>query len=346
MEAEKRLYPFLFEAIEDAEEHARVQLADLGYQDSVIRNGWLSADTLSDVMETYMERVVGDDVFDYYGRQFPVCVRTIVSDSRTPLLVCPDDKTAEQRFDFLGKAKLWYVVSVEPDAKVCAGFEREVSSSEFYEACLDGSVGRLLHWIKPSPGDHFLISPGTVHCLSGHVTVCEISESSPLDFRLYGWGEPDPDAGSSLNIETAFDFIDYGAYAAPSPSQDEAGSAVRPSGTGGSGEPAARQGTDGGEVIADVPQFVVTRRRLDAPLLVNGGSAESYAAYSCISGEAAILAGEDTSDPDTRRCVVRPGETALVPADVTRFQVLPLKPDTVLLETTTPPRPQPDSYLS
>lgn len=346
MEAEKRLYPFLFETIEDAGEHAKVQLADLGYQDSVIRNGGLSADTLSDVMETYMERVVGDDVFDYYGRQFPVCVRTIAPEGRTPLLVCPDDKTAEQRFDFLGKAKLWYVVSAGPDARVCVGFEREVSSAEFYEACIDGSVERLLHWVQPSAGDSFLISPGTVHCLSGNVTVCEIAESSPLDFRLYGWGEPDPDEGSSLNIETAFDFIDYGAYAAASPLHGDAAGLESASSGAADGPSQGNAAADGADVIADVPQFVVTRRRLDAPLLVGGGPAESYAAYSCISGEAAILVEEDASGNGSTRCVIRPGETALVPADVSRFHVLPLKPGAVLLETSTPPRPQPDSYLS
>lgn len=348
MEEEKRLYPFLFEPIGDAQENAVVQLADLGYHDSVIRNGRLAADTIGDVMETYMERVVGDDVLEYYGRQFPICVRTIVSDGHTPLLVCPDDETAEQRFDFLGKAKLWYVVSAEPGAMLYMGFGRDVEAAEFYESCLNGSVEGLLHGVKPERGDCFLIKPGTVHCLAGRMQVCEIAESSPLDFRLYGWGVPDPDGESGLNLEAAFDFIDYRGYDATGREAAEDPGPAR--------------------VLADTPQFVVTERRLAEPIRVSAGSSDSFATYSCVSGEAYVYVEGDVL-PDTHEkaagvtppaaeshdnagtlsdagCTVRQGETVLIPADVRRFHVIPRQEGTVLLEATVPPRPQADGYTA
>ena len=38
------------------------EIADMGFEDSVLSNGWLAGNTISEIMETYLERVVGEDV--------------------------------------------------------------------------------------------------------------------------------------------------------------------------------------------------------------------------------------------------------------------------------------------
>ena len=40
------------------------ELADMGLQDSVVAEGWLAGNTISEVMETYLERVVGEKVYN------------------------------------------------------------------------------------------------------------------------------------------------------------------------------------------------------------------------------------------------------------------------------------------
>ena len=47
------------------------KLADLGFVDSMACEGWLKGNTLSDIMQTYLERVVGETAFEWYGTQFP-----------------------------------------------------------------------------------------------------------------------------------------------------------------------------------------------------------------------------------------------------------------------------------
>ena len=82
-------------------------VADLGYEESKIGSGYLAGDTLDDVMETYFERVVGDDNYNFYGRQFPLSVACLdVKTGCSPLTVCPDDELAASRYDALGKKKL------------------------------------------------------------------------------------------------------------------------------------------------------------------------------------------------------------------------------------------------
>ena len=51
------------------------KLADLGFIDSMASEGWLKGNNLSDIMQTYLERVVGETSFNWYGTQFPVLVK-------------------------------------------------------------------------------------------------------------------------------------------------------------------------------------------------------------------------------------------------------------------------------
>ena len=283
MEEEKKLYPMRFVPIEQGS-HS-LQLADLGWADSEIRNGYLAADSISDVMDTYMDRVVGDDVFAWYGRQFPLLVSTLRGD--VPLSVCPPDELASQRWDLLGKSKLWYVVSAAPDARIGIGFARDVSATELYEACVGGTARTLLNVFRPEVGYAYLIPPGTVHCSSGKTTILEIAESSPLDFLLEDDGEQE------LTLAEALDFISYGPHRFPE----------------------AFPAKDGITPLAREEQFSVSEIKLRDPLQINSGG--TFSLYSCVCGSARIQYpdhGETFSE----------GETILVPSELEKFVLLPL----------------------
>ena len=183
------------------------RLADLGFIDSMVAEGWLGGNTISDLVETYLERIVGEASFDWYGTQFPVMVKYLDVKGCTSLHVNPDDETAEQRYDAFGKTALWYVESCGENARIFLGFKRDVTAQEFYSACQDGSVTALLHSVKPSPGDSYLITPGLVHAAQD-VKLLEIAESSELSFRLWDWGSLERE----INLEEAIDLIDYRSW--------------------------------------------------------------------------------------------------------------------------------------
>lgn len=313
MQEEKKLYPFPFSEIQD-----------LGYIDSPVEGGWLAGNTISEIMEMYMDRIVGEHVFAYYGRQFPVLVRALDGAERTPLLVCPDDETAEQRFDFLGKAKFWYVRDAKPGAKLYLGFREGVSAEAFYNACKEGSVEAMLNAVEPHPGDCFFIPPGLVHAALEGVSLVEIAESSPLDFRLFDWGRPfDGDAfDAELTLEAAFDFIDFRGF------------------TPGAA-PAAPQPV---EALAGCDAFTVSRIRLSDPLRVPGEQLDSFRIYTCLQGGASVQA--TLEGPSPQRFPLRPGGSLLVPAELGDFLLVPEAPDTVLLETTVERRTLRDTFLN
>jgi len=312
MEQEKKLYPFRF--VPQTEGPALVQLADLGYIDSEISNGWLAADSISDVMETYLDRVVGDDVFAWYGRQFPLQVRTLRFDGPQPLMVSPDDVTAGQRYDFLGKSRLWYVVSVAPGSTISIGFNRGVSAAELYDACLGGGADKLLNSFEPQVGEAYLIPAGTVFSADGSMTVLEISQCSPMDFRLTGAAD---EAAPDLTLEAAIDFIDLKAF------------------KGSEMAPAAPR-----RELASTEQFKVTEIRLREPLQISGG--DSFSLYSCVSGGADIQYRDETGA--TCSVPLKAGETVLVPAELETFYLVPKDERTLLLESLAPKREDKDEF--
>ena len=83
------------------------EIADMGFEDSVVSEGWLAGNTISEIMETYLERVVGEDVYNYFGRQFPLLVKFLDINGKLSVQVHPDDEIASERYDSLGKSELW-----------------------------------------------------------------------------------------------------------------------------------------------------------------------------------------------------------------------------------------------
>lgn len=321
MEEEKKLYPFRFCVLQDdytwgSEEF---RLADLGYRDTLVRDGWLAGNAISEVMDMYLDRVVGENVFGFYGRQFPVCIRTINVNGRMPLRVHPDDELAAERYDFLGKEKLWYVMSADADASLLLGFSKDTDASEVYSACLDNSVDSIMNRVPVRAGDSVLIPSGTPHAASGKMTIVEIAESSPLDFCMCGWGVQvsDEEFDTSLNLVDALDFITYSRFEG--------------------------RVTNGGKTLADDAPFHVDSLSLGSGLRVRGGEPEEFNIYTCVAGEAAVkveMFGQDAA------YALKLGETILVPAECSDFVLAPMKEGTVLLETTVHVRPEVDTYIN
>ena len=297
-----------------AESH---EIADLGYRDSQILDGWLAGNSLSEVMDMYLDRITGEKVFEYYGRQFPLGVKIIDAEGRIPLMVHPDDTVAAQRYDFLGKAKMWYVLDARPGARIWMGFRKDTDARELYAGCQDGKVEGLLNVIEPGKGDCFHILPGTVHAASG-VLLLEVAEASPLDFCLYGWGDEvaEEEFDSALGLVEALDFIDYKAYKPASEAPE-------------------------GKLVKS-PEFTVTRLDLKDPVHILGGENGSFSIYTCLEGEASLQVPAPGGMEST---ALRTGETVLVPAEVDDFYLAPRQSGTVLVEILTERDEEPDAYI-
>ena len=312
---EKKLTPMRFqpEKVERKWGVAEYRIADLGYIDSVALDGWLSGNSISDIMQTYLERFTGEVPFEYYGTQFPVMVKWLDIKGRTSLHVNPDDEAAEQRYDAFGKTALWYVAAAGADAKLYLGFKREVTAEEFYRKCLDGTVEELLNVVKPKVGEHYLVTPGMVHAAQD-VRLLEVAESSELWFRLHAWDDDE----AELHLEEAFDLIDFKPYRVAASKRDP--EAVT-------------------EKIAVTPQFSVSEIRLRNAIRVGADNNGSFLLYACVKGAGSLEV--EGMNP----LYFHDGDAVVVPAEIQKFTLTPEAPGTLLLEVSLEPRHDKDEYI-
>lgn len=274
----KKLTPlkFLPDAVQMPWGSAEYKLADLGFVDSTACEGWLKGNTLSDIMQTYLERVVGETSFEWYGTQFPVLVKRLNVKGRTSLHVTADDEVAEQRYDAFGKTALWYVEKAGADATLYLGFKKPVTAEQFFKACQDGSMEKLLHSVKPKAGEWYLITPGLVHAAKD-VTLLEVAEASELWFRLYDWGKTERE----LHLEEAFDLIDFG------------GGPVK-----------------AGQEELITPQFTVHKIALTQALKSTRDEDDTFLIYICTKGSAVVQADKQNYKVQEGELVLVPAEVS------------------------------------
>lgn len=337
------------------------EIADMGIEDSVIMNGWLAGNTISEIMETYLERVVGENVYNHYGRQFPLLIKFLDINDKLSVQVHPDDEISAERYDSLGKSEMWYVLDAKPGAKVYMGFKREVTAQEFYDKCNDGTVEELLNVIHPRKGDVLFITPGTVHAADGGLLIAEIQESSDMTFRLYDWGrEKDPAQARPTHLEEAIDIIDYKPY---DPGKFRKGPLW---GDEASHVPCCADEChcDGlehdhhhhehdaaeGKVVETLVEsscFTVTKLHLSDPLHIYTDQFESFIIYICIEGAASVQV--PSTKPDGTAYMENhefgKGETILIPADMPDFYLVPRDRSTVILEAVTQVEEELDEYI-
>ena len=331
------------------------ELADMGVEDSVVANGWLAGNTISELMETYLERIVGEDVYNFYGRQFPLLIKFLDINDKLSVQVHPDDEVAAERYDSLGKAEIWYVMDAKPGAKMYCGFNREVSAQEFYDRCHAGTVDEVLNVIEPRKGDVIFITPGTVHAADGGLLIAEIQESSDMTFRLYDWGrEFNPATARKTHLDEAIDVIDYrpfdfGLYRKGPLWGDEASYVACHSHEEGH-ECHCHEESQEGQMIQNLvecPQFSVSKIALTDPLHIYTDKFESFIVYICLEGAASIQVPSvrENGEAYMENYEFSKGETILVPADMPDFFLVPRDRSTLLLEGVTRPVEEQDSYI-
>ena len=351
MEKVKKLYPLKFQqiTIDNSWGSENIGIADLGIEDSVVTDGWLEGNSMGDIMETYIERVVGESVYGYYGRQFPLLVKFVDIKGDTPVFVHPGDEVAEQRYDALGGKEFWYVINAEKDARIYIGFDHDTSAREVFEKCSEGSVREIMNVIQPVKGDFLTVSPGTVHAASGKMRIAVIKESSDLPFRLYG--KDDDNAQLAVtHLAEAMDFIDYGKYGGPGMpgNGDSRGKTVSDNGGHNGGTADKGSGKAGAaELLEECPEFTVTGLRLAEPLHLTTEHFDSFILYIGIEGEASVQV--PATDRDGRQCMeshsIKKGEVLLIPAEVQDYFIVPVDRDTFLLEAMAGKRDDADDYI-
>jgi mannose-6-phosphate isomerase len=226
-------------------------------------------------------------------QRFPVLTKII--DAREPLSVQvhPDDAYAQRvEGQPVGKTECWYILHAEPNAELVLGWTRDTDRAEYERRVADGTLGDILRRVPVHAGDAFYLPAGTLHAIGAGIQLFETQQASDLTYRIFDWNRVGADGKPrELHVAKAADVLDFRATFP---------GAVMPL-------VFADRGVERTVAIAD-KRFSVERLRVTR-------TGASFKNEGCALAIMAMDAGI-TIDSGNNVTVLRPWETALVPAAV------------------------------
>ena len=266
---------------------------------SVVENGYLAGNTIEELVEVYMGDLVGDNVYQRFGVEFPLLVKLIDTSKFLSVQVHPDDEMAKERHHAFGKSEFWYILNSNDESKIITGFNKKFSRDELIESVKDGSLKSQLKYVNVKPHDFIYIPSKSLHSLGEGVFLVEIQQTSDVTYRVYDWDRVD-DRGKSreLHLELAVDTIDFSAEAL----QVESLSVHK----------------NASQELLSSPYFQVNRLVLNQRLERDFFEHDSFRVYICIGGEAQMHSLNN--DP----VLLKQGELVLVPASLSGVVIEPV----------------------
>ncbi len=272
------------------------ELSAMSNRESVVREGADRGLTLPQLVKRYGADLVGEDVYQRYGDQFPLLIKLIDAKCDLSVQVHPGDELAQRRHGCAGKNEMWYILEADEGAVIRTGFTRPLSPDELDRRLADGTILDVIHATESKPGDTFFIPAGQIHTIGAGNLLVEIQQSSDVTYRVWDYGRRDADGRlRELHVEQAREALNY----------DVIDSLVAE-------KPLVMPGMTR---LYRCPMFEVCRLDVDGTFDMPLPGKHSFVAMVGIKGEADLQAA------GMPLVTLGRGETALVPAITSRVQI-------------------------
>jgi len=273
---------------------------------SVVRNGFLKGNNLTELGEVYMGDLLGDKVYKKFGIEFPLLFKFIDADADLSIQVHPGDELAAKRHNAYGKTEMWYVIHAEKGALINSGLNREITREEYIGFLEKGKLTEILCFEETFPGDVFFIPAGRIHAIGKGILLAEIQQTSDVTYRIYDYERRDKEGKiRELHNELALDAIEF-AYHSEYKTKYEA------------------ESNKSSEIVS-CPYFTTNMLRFNQKLEKDYHQLDSFVVYMNLKGSFSIIFETGTE-------VVEQGETVLIPASLENFNLVPLTPEVETLE--------------
>lgn len=277
-------------------------MSDVGKYPTEVVNGSHQGDTLQDLLEVYMDELVGGVVYDVFGNHFPLLLKFIDATDDLSIQVHPDDEYALEKEQSLGKTEMWYVLPPAEEASVYLGWKQPMSAEQIHEAIKEGSLARYLREYKVRAGEVAYIPAGTVHAMKRNTIVAEIQENSDITYRLYDYNRVGNDGRMRpLHLEKALEVMDF------DPQNEASVSSPQPV-------------VNGAVNLQHTPYFTANLLTLTHAVQRDYAPLDSFVAFMCVEGTCVIKALDAEQDNEVP---MQQGEAVLIPASLNDIVIDP-----------------------
>ena len=282
-------------------------LSDVEKYPTEVMNGSHEGDTLQDLLEVYMDELVGTRVYDVFGNHFPLLLKFIDATDDLSIQVHPDDDYALENEDSLGKTEMWYVMPSAEESSIYLGWNEPMDEARIKEAIQDGTLARYMREYKVRAGDVAFIPAGTVHAMRRNTIVAEIQENSDITYRLYDYNRVGNDGKMRpLHLEKALQVMNY----APADAEKALARVTHP-----------EAHKDGAVNLQQSPYFTANLLCPTRAIQRDYAPLDSFVAYMCIEGACAVEALD--AETEDQAVTMKTGEAVLVPASLNDIVIEP-----------------------
>jgi mannose-6-phosphate isomerase len=253
---------------------------------SVVAHGDLIGKSLTWLIDSAPNELLGSRVYERFGKQFPLLFKYLDAHEDLSIQVHPNDELAKQRHDSFGKTEMWYVMQADPEASIIVGFKEPSNAKDYLEHLKDNSLLSILEEIKVEAGDAFFLETGTVHAIGAGNLIAEIQQTSDVTYRLYDYDRVDAQGNSrELHVDLALDAINY--------NKKEFNREYE-------------RNLNESNVIVDCPYFTTNFIPLNGEVIVSK-LGDTFTVYMCVEGEFEIIFEKAIYK-------FKKGDTVLIPA--------------------------------
>jgi mannose-6-phosphate isomerase len=277
-----------------------------GYGDEIsqVTNGFLAGNQLDELIEIYMDDLVGEAIYEQYGEKFPLLIKILNSSDWLSIQVHPDDKLAASRHNDLGKTEMWYIADAEPGAQLISGFNREMTPELYLSNLNNGTLKDIMNYEKVHKGDVYFMPAGRVHALGPGLLLFEIQQTSDLTYRIYDFNRLGDDGKPrQLHNDIAIDAIDFKKYSSYRTEYQPAFNKTVP--------------------VVESTYFNTSLIHFGMPVVKDYSGLDSFVILQCAEGKCSIEYDGGTE-------TLHPGEVILIPAIMEKIQIMPLVESRIL----------------
>ena len=261
---------------------------------SIVSNGVLKGQSLTELIENHPEEVLGTAVYKKFGKQFPLLFKYLDAKTDLSIQVHPNDALAKKRHNSFGKTEMWYIMQADENARIIVGFKEKSNAKEYVAHLENKTLLDLLEEVKVITGDVFFLETGTVHAIGAGLVVAEIQQTSDITYRLYDFDRVDAEGNlRELHIDLALDAINYDTIETHKSYSKE---------------------TNKSNEMVNCPYFTTNYLPLDGTIKVSKSS-ESFTVYMCTEGTFQL-------EWDQIMYNYKKGDTILIPAAMSSYTLV------------------------
>ncbi|WNJ18707.1 type I phosphomannose isomerase catalytic subunit [Pontibacter sp. G13] len=264
---------------------------------SVVREGNLAGKTLVELIQEFKGDLLGKQVYERFGEEFPLLVKFIDANDDLSIQVHPDDELAKERHDSFGKTEMWYIFQADEGSKLIAGFNQPVDKASYQQHFEEGKLMDILNQEAVNADDVYFLPAGRVHTIGKGLLLAEIQQTSDITYRIYDFDRRDSEGNlRELHVEQALDAIDYNHYPEYKTAYDHA----------------PEQGVN----LVSCPYFVTNRLNFSEPSTRDYSALDSFVIYVCVEGSLTLKFEEGSVE-------IAKGDAYLLPATIDSVELIP-----------------------